>query len=342
MKKNELETFNNISLIKEMIKIYVHEQYDVDIKFFLNPDIVFLNRHKLLPIWFYCIHQLNIEREIGKFTYQMVQIFLAKQKKDALTKEKEIISLANTFAKNDLNFAVRKGISICNLYKEKSHRTFNDIDLMIKKNDADLFNKLLNQEGFEVGLYDQYKNEKSMHHRRDIINYKLNPDHCPHRIKMVGDVPVIIDLAFSSYWFGHEHFEELVLDKMELVEKNGLNCLTGISLLTDLLLHLYRESKMVNSLMKRPPYFLSYFDILLIAQKIKNPKELLDQNSYSVFEDVMYLQDFYPVEILNYKINVSISNIKDSLPFEIFRFMSVPYRADEKEMIGKLKRELDG
>lgn len=336
MKENK--TFQNIKLIKNLIDLYVNGEADIDVRVLVNPDFVFLNRHKLLPVWFHCICELGLEREIGKHTYQMVDLFLSKQTSDLKVKESALEILVSKFLDNDLEFAIRKGISVSHLYKSKYHRAYNDIDIMIKPEDGEMFNDLLEQSGFEIGLYDTYKQSKANHLRKDIINYKLNPDHCPHRVKIVNSVPVIVDLAFSSSWYGHADYRKFTLENIQCSDRDGLIVLAEEHQLTDLLLHLYRESRMLNSLMKRPPYFLSYFDILLLIKDPNQPLGELDENSRSVYNDAVCLLELSAEELYKYTTNMYLSNNEVHQPFELFRFMSVPYRSEEKDMINIFKK----
>jgi hypothetical protein len=107
-------------------------------------------------------------------------------------------------SKRSIPAACTKGIVLeSQLYGGRGGRYLGDIDFMVECKDGEAIAAAMQHLGFVNGFIHRSNGDVQTHSRRDLIAYKLNPDHLPPFIKTVDDptVPHIqVDFACSFTW----------------------------------------------------------------------------------------------------------------------------------------------
>ncbi|MEO1365782.1 MAG: nucleotidyltransferase family protein, partial [Acidobacteriota bacterium] len=94
------------------------------------------------------------------------------------------------------------------LYRGNGSRRLGDIDLLIRPGDAAAATEALNELGFEAVQYDWVTDEIVPIPRREMMIYRLSPDHLPIMIQRTGDQItrfLDVDCATSLTWSKSEY-----------------------------------------------------------------------------------------------------------------------------------------
>ena len=146
-----------------------------------------------------------------------------------------------------------KGITFeSTLYGGLGTRPLLDVDFMIRRDDREAVLAVMDQLGFESGLFDWRQRRVVPLSRRDLITHRLNPDHLPNFARPSGD-PVVrhlyVDFANSLTWTSspyevpvEEALAERRLQPIPGVDGVELPCFTPEYQFVFTALHLFREA----------------------------------------------------------------------------------------------------
>jgi hypothetical protein len=105
--------------------------------------------------------------------------------------------------------ACTKGIVLAStVYRGRGERYLGDVDLMVHYADGERISSLLHEMGFQHGYVERTSGQVHRHSRKEMIAYRLNPDHLPPFVKTIDDVvfsTVQIDVACSFTWARSEY-----------------------------------------------------------------------------------------------------------------------------------------
>jgi len=167
------------------------------------------------------------------------------------------VVIAATLREHGVRVACTKGIVLeQTVYDGKGQRFFGDIDFMICPEDGEKVTDALHRLGYVNGYLDQTSGKIQSFTRRDLIAYRLNPDHLPAFVKTLDDVVmphVHVDFACSLTWTQCKYQAPVseALADVPLIEVPGTNGRTIPSLNLHYLfiftvLHLFREAWVLN------------------------------------------------------------------------------------------------
>lgn len=252
-----------LTLFRELYNAYFYNESFQNSR---DIDISFLNQHKLLPLLNHVIHQQNLYKEIGYKDCELIASYCSHLEKKQTTADSELDALAQMMKQEKIHYALRKGKSLAALYHHPSHRTSNDVDLLVDVSSADNLKSLLAAAGFTCGFYHHQTRAVHAHKPETLLKYRMSPDHLPHYVKIVDGLPIVIDIAFTLSWATKQDTlstEEILRRTTEI---SGIPCLDPYYNYLHTLLHLYRECVFLTSLQKRPPYLTSVIDVMLLSR----------------------------------------------------------------------------
>jgi Uncharacterised nucleotidyltransferase len=135
-----------------------------------------LKRHKLFPLFNSHLHSCNIAKNL--ITFLKVRMDEADEIKNNCTKsiiksrtiDVELCLLATLLSEKKIQYAILKGPVLANaIYDDPGKRAYGDIDILIKKSDADVVAKNLNEQGYIQGELDYNKGKIFPAPRKNII-----------------------------------------------------------------------------------------------------------------------------------------------------------------------------
>jgi len=252
---------SKLTLFRELYNAYFNNESFENSR---DIDISFLNQHKLLPLLNHVIHQQNLYKEVGYKDCELIASYCSYLEKKQSLADIELDALAKMMKQEKILYSLRKGKSLAALYHHPSHRTSNDVDLLVDVSSADDLKSLLAASGFTCGFYHHQTRAVHAHKPETLLKYRMSPDHLPHYVKVIDGIPIVFDIAFTLSWATKKDplSTEEILSKT--VEVNGISCLDPYYNYLHTLFHLYRECVFLTSLKKRPPYLTSVIDVMLL------------------------------------------------------------------------------
>lgn len=145
-------------------------------------DFEFFVKHKIQYLLIKHIEDLNLITRINKNLAFVLSEQLSFLQLKIEEYEKIINNISTKFRNNDIKYAVLKGFSLLNeLYKQNDiyYRKFNDIDILIAKEDISKTSTILNESGFTQGRFKQ-GNRLVPVTRKELIFWSLN-SHQEHK-----------------------------------------------------------------------------------------------------------------------------------------------------------------
>ncbi|MBD2816057.1 nucleotidyltransferase family protein [Xenorhabdus sp. Flor] len=328
----------NIAAANYIINDYLDIKKDENLDNVISADLHFLGKHKLIPIWFDLIKKYGEVKKLTRQTYYMLSSYTTYMRSQQEIKLQEIQNIGKQFDQNNLPYAIRKGHALSFLYKDRIHRNYNDIDLLIDNSKIEKYLDILYSKGYIEGIYDYSKQEIIKHSRFDYIKYQLSPDHHPHLVKLIGDIPVVIDLAYTSCWHTHPEEKTFHISNVDTEIIDGVCCLSGKSLYYDTVFHLYRESRFLSSLEGRSPFLLNYIDLMLLKNSHHGPIQPTLKENEALEKDISVILSNDIGNILNYE--VKLADIKKNTFFNIFLYTYKSSKKEAKKMIEDVKKKI--
>lgn len=261
--------------IVDIVKIYLglSTVSEIDQINILNNLVEISTRNKILPIVYDVIND-NFRNIIHPRLGKSLEILNEHEKNNFKSQLNELSRLSMDLNNNKINFVVRKGYSLSRFYKNEFHRAFEDIDILIERNDKNKIIQLLDNNKYKEGSFNRYTMKPTIFDRKDKINYQLLPDHLPHYYKIDNEEYIgsyIVDVAFMLGWFGDKfniNVRDLLKNRIQVGDTYVLNNWDNFVLTA---LHLFRETFIFSSAKKMPPFFRSFIDVYLAFKQVENP-----------------------------------------------------------------------
>lgn len=96
-------------------------------------------------------------------------------------------------------------------YQEIGMRTYEDVDLLVRREDAKTVDEVLRASGFLQGEYDQRSRRVTPASRADVLRRSLNTHETAEYVKVIDDdriEAVIVDVNFEIFWKGPKAYSE--------------------------------------------------------------------------------------------------------------------------------------
>lgn len=114
--------------------------------------------------------------------------------------QNEACALARRLEAEGVLFAAVKGVVLASsLYQDSGERMMADVDFLIPPAEGPKVERILEEAGYLEGRYDPGSRRVVPFSRREKIEFRLNPYHLPHRIKLLDD-PLVdhVDIGFAT------------------------------------------------------------------------------------------------------------------------------------------------
>ncbi len=115
--------------------------------------------------------------------------------------QEEACRLARRLEAAGVRFAAVKGAVLASsLYRDSGERMMADVDFLIPPAEGPQVERVLDDAGYVAGRYDAATRRVVHFSRRESIEFRLQPHHLPHRIKLLDD-PLVdhVDVGFATH-----------------------------------------------------------------------------------------------------------------------------------------------
>lgn len=210
-------------------------------------------RHKMLPTLAFYVSSAELEDVVPPLIMAHLQSLLDLNRRKIAIFRKEAARIVRAFDEQGTRFAARKGITLeSTLYKGNGNRRLRDLDFMIAPGDRDAVTNVMSDLGYQIGYYDWYTNAMKPLTRREMVTYRLNPDHMPMFALATSD-PVVryidVDFACSLTWSRSPFDVPIETALAEIFHQPipgfsdvELPCFSPVFQFIDVILHLFREA----------------------------------------------------------------------------------------------------
>jgi putative nucleotidyltransferase-like protein len=161
-------------------------------------------RHKMLTLLAYAVIESGVVEGIPIRLLEHLHSVLALNRYRRGVWYHELGRVTGAMQAIGLAVAARKGAAYeSTVYRGNGSRWIGDLDLLIRADDREPAVAVLEELGYQCGLFDFRADVVVPFAREEIIKYRLNPDHLPTYTFVTGDglVPIIeVDCATSLTW----------------------------------------------------------------------------------------------------------------------------------------------
>ena len=209
-------------------------------------------RHKMLPLL--ALHTLAAENKtVPRRVDDHLRLVLEINRHKRVLWYREADRVIRSLGDEGIVVFGRKDVAFeSTLYNGSGGRRFGDIDLLIAPTDRDATLAALPKLGYEVGLYKWETRQLRPISRKNMLIFRMNPDHLPPHTRLSGD-PIMpyfeIDFANSLTWHGSPYDVPLEQAMAEVHQQPviGFSDITIPCLQPDYefigtVLHLFREA----------------------------------------------------------------------------------------------------
>ncbi len=206
-------------------------------------------RHKVTPLIVWELLRAAPERIPQQIRIHLRTVLAANTYRTKLLTE-AAAEVQHVFESHDIRACAVKGaIFAGTIYPEPGTRLMNDIDFMVAPSDRERAQAALEGCGFSVAEFDPASTALRPYTRRELVFYRLNPDHLPIMTRLTGDivVPALrVDVAYSLTWAGapwQVATEEALAGSGTLAAPTGpIRCMRPEYQFAHTALHLFREA----------------------------------------------------------------------------------------------------
>jgi Uncharacterised nucleotidyltransferase len=210
-------------------------------------------RHKVLHLLTDTVAARNCWASLPRFLSEHLRDLLRINRHRLRLYREAAADVTEALARRGLRVACTKGIALeSTVYKGSGARYMVDIDFMIRPEDGEAATAVMQDLGYVPGYYDWRSGGIHTFTRRELIAYRLNPDHLPPFIRVIDDaiVPHLdADLACSLTWTQCEHqidmadaLSEVIHQPLPGLADRMIPVLTPHYHFIFTILHLFREA----------------------------------------------------------------------------------------------------
>ena len=134
-----------------------------------NYVLTQLKRHKLLPLFANHCKSCKITKNSGEISAYLKTISIHSKRLEI-----ELCSIASDLVERGIAYAVLKGPILAHaIYDIPVKRTYGDLDILVKKSDADAVSNILKEKGYIQGDFDKEKEEIVPVTRKVVVGYSM-------------------------------------------------------------------------------------------------------------------------------------------------------------------------
>jgi hypothetical protein len=154
-----------------------------------------IKRHKLLPLFINHLKSCKIENSSLQLCLKEEQAEYEKRLKLCRILDIELCKIKKLFLKKNISYAVLKGpILAHSIYDSLDKRTYNDLDILVKKSDINVVSNIFKKQGYIQGDWDNDKKEIIPAPREMLLTFNLLMHELYTFRKMINQSLVSIDL----------------------------------------------------------------------------------------------------------------------------------------------------
>lgn len=253
------------------------------------------------------------------FFYYLSNFFEAQQNRaeEQLNQTKKLI---NIFNKENIDYAILKGISLgLDLYETPGIRWFNDVDILLRHDDVNNALSYLKSIGYVQGEYNFINKKIELANRKDIVSSPLLSHEVFPLVKSIPECSIKfheVDIQFSLDLLTSNRTDELVNNflnrKISLEEHGNLKTLSPEDHLLFLCIHFYKEAIYLEEVMNHKDFVMyKILDIYRLLYKYKDMlrwKEVIAVAENYNLMDALKFALTYTIGMFDYK-NQLIPNI---------------------------------
>lgn len=210
-------------------------------------------RHKMLPLLAYHTLDVNPEQAVPRRVQDHFRSVLDLNRHKRTLWYQEAHRVITALGQEDIQVLGRKDVAFESvLYNGNGSRRFGDIDLLIAPADRDKTLEALSKLGYQTGLFDWETQQMRPISRKNMMIFRMNPDHLPVHSKLTGD-PIMqyteLDFANSLTWHGSSYEVPLEQATAEIYYQPVVGfpdmeipCMTPPFQFISTVLHLFREA----------------------------------------------------------------------------------------------------
>ena len=199
----------------------------------------------------------------------------------------------------NIKYAIIKGDALSILaYNRPGARYFNDIDILIDKDNLEYLKKILKKHGFEKINDSRYNDVFFSSYSHQLIPY----------VKDIDGFKVYIDVNFDIFWGEYEgnriNINEFLSDTQTInIYDNEIKTLSTIKSIIQLILHHYKDMNSIYLLsMHKSINILMFKDLYYLIKNHKSeitPRYLYDMCQYYDILPYAYCVLYYTYEVFN-------------------------------------------
>lgn len=275
-------------------------------------------RNKILPMLAVRVTDDKYRRMVPRFVKSHLRTVLDYNRRKTVIFRDAAAELVKVLDEQGVKFVGTKGIAFeGTLYEGNGSRNFNlDIDFMIAPRDREVVADTMSQLGYRAGWFNWRTGRIEEHSRKQMLIYKLNPDHIPQLTKLTGD-PIVkavsVDFANSLTWTGSS-FDVPIDTALHTIQRQPiLGCpdvqlpiFTPFFQFVFTILHLFREAWFERWWDAENDVNLSKFaDVVRLWQVYRN--ELASRNAIQKIDELEITQPvLWVLEHLDRTLNTNI------------------------------------
>jgi len=210
-------------------------------------------RHKMLPMLAVYTVSDEIYEFIPEYVQRHLRTVLNVNKQNIVILRNAAVEIVKALDKRGVKFVFTKGIIFeSTLYGGNGGRVLSDIDLMIAPKNRDIVIEAMHELGYQMGTIDWKNKNIKPYDRKELMIYKLNPDHIPVFAKLTEDSVlwfVAIDIANSLTWTRSPFevpieiaLEDIFYQSVPKIQNVQLPSFSPLYQFIFTILHLFREA----------------------------------------------------------------------------------------------------
>jgi hypothetical protein len=209
--------------------------------------------HRVSPHLAYYITQAEFESYVHREIVWQLRLILDVNRRKTVLHRAEAVRIGQALQAKAIPYVNTKGIAFESmLYGGNYTRYFNDIDFLILPEYREEATSILHELGYEMGYYDWLKQCVMSHDRRELLIYKMSPDHVPPFAMGTDDdiIPgVKVDIANNLTWenSGYEipldkAFAKVIYQPVPGFSDFEMPCFVPVYQFIHTVMHLFREA----------------------------------------------------------------------------------------------------
>jgi len=168
--------------------------------------------HRVAPIVYRSLEELGLLKRLELQVLNTLKtIYLINQSRNNRLVSEVLAVLAELRDSGNTPLLVKGPALEIMAYKDIGLRTYEDIDLLVRREDAKITDEVLRSKGFVQGEYDPNTKSVKEASRKEVLSRSLNTHETSEYIKLLDDMlvrTVVVDVNFEVFWKGTKTYQK--------------------------------------------------------------------------------------------------------------------------------------